>query len=100
VSILSARSRISGEYLVIVSILTDRTEPNPGQFTLAESQIGLYKTELIHQKGPWRDVDHVEAATADWVHYFNTERTHASIWDLTPSRPNKSVTLQNKPSNP
>jgi putative transposase len=51
---------------------------------LAESQIGLFKTELIHQRGPWRDVDHVEAATADWVHYFNTERTHASIWDLTP----------------
>lgn len=51
---------------------------------LAESQIGLYKSELIHQQGPWRDVDHVEAATADWVHWFNTERTHASIWDLTP----------------
>ena len=52
---------------------------------LAESQIGLFKTELIHQEGPWRDVDNVEAATADWVHYFNTERTHASIWDLTPT---------------
>lgn len=51
---------------------------------LAESQIGFYKTELIHPQGPWRDVDHVEAATADWVHWFNTERTHASISDLTP----------------
>lgn len=52
--------------------------------SLAESQIGLYKTELIHHEGPWRDVDQVEAATADWVHWFNTERTHASIDDLTP----------------
>jgi transposase InsO family protein len=30
-------------------------------------------------------VERVEAATADWVHWFNTERTHASIWDLTPT---------------
>ncbi len=51
---------------------------------LAESQIGLYKTELIHHQGPWRDVSHVEAATADWVHWFNTDRTHSTIWDLTP----------------
>jgi putative transposase len=51
---------------------------------LAESQIGLYKTELIHHEGPWRDVDQVEAATASWVLWFNTERTHSSIDDLTP----------------
>ena len=51
---------------------------------LAESQIGLYKSELIHHEGPWRDVDQVEAATANWVLWFNTERTHASIDDLTP----------------
>ncbi|TXK52137.1 IS3 family transposase, partial [Salinibacterium sp. dk5596] len=51
---------------------------------LAESQIGLYKTELIHHEGPWRDVDQVEAATAGWVHWFNTERIHGSIHDLTP----------------
>ena len=35
--------------------------------SLAESQIGLYKSELIHHEGPWRDVDQVEAATASWV---------------------------------
>ncbi|MBG0719243.1 hypothetical protein G3N18_14465 [Microbacterium sp. 2C] len=32
--------------------------------SLVESQLGLYKSELIHHDGPWRDVDHVEAATA------------------------------------
>jgi len=52
--------------------------------SLAESQIGLYKTELIHHEGPWRNVDQVEAATADWVQWFNTERIHSSIDDLTP----------------
>ena len=52
--------------------------------SLAESQIGLYKSELIHHEGPWRDVDQVEVATASWVQWFNTERTHSSIDDLTP----------------
>ena len=51
---------------------------------LAESQIGIYKTELIRPEGPWRDVEHVELATLDWVDWFNTERPHESIDDLTP----------------
>ena len=51
---------------------------------LAESQIGLYKTELINVNGPWRGREHVEVDTLDWVHWFNTERTHGSISDLTP----------------
>lgn len=52
--------------------------------SLAESQMGLYNSELIHREGPWRDVDQVEAATASWVLWFKTERTHGSIGDLTP----------------
>ena len=52
--------------------------------SLAESQIGLYKSELIHHEGPWRDVGQVEAATASWVLWFNTECAHGSIDDLTP----------------
>jgi putative transposase len=51
---------------------------------LAESQIGLYKAELIRPEGPWRDVDHVELETLEWVDWFNTERPHESIDDLTP----------------
>jgi putative transposase len=51
---------------------------------LAESQIGLYKTELINPHGPWKDHDHVEIQTLDWVHWFNTARPHKSIQDLTP----------------
>ena len=34
--------------------------------------------------GPWRDQPHVEAGTLDWVTWFNTERTHEAIDDLTP----------------
>jgi putative transposase len=51
---------------------------------LAESQIGLYKTELIRPEGPWRDVDHVEVETLNWVDWFNTERLHESVDDMTP----------------
>ena len=50
---------------------------------LAETTIRLYKTELIRAEGPWHDVSHVEAATLEWVHWYNTERTHEAIDDLT-----------------
>jgi len=53
---------------------------------LAESQIGLYKTELIRPEGPWRDVEQVELATLDWVTWFNHERPHKAIDDLTPAQ--------------
>ncbi len=32
----------------------------------------------------WRDVDHVEIGTAEWVVWFNTERPHELLDDLTP----------------
>jgi putative transposase len=51
---------------------------------LAESAIGCYKTELINPDGPWRNAEHVEVNTLDWVWWFNTERPHESIDDLTP----------------
>jgi putative transposase len=51
---------------------------------LAESQIGLFKSELIHRHGPWRDRDHLEVAVLEWVDWFNTDRPHESIDDLTP----------------
>jgi transposase InsO family protein len=41
---------------------------------LAESVIGLYKTEVIRRRGPWRSFDDVEFATLEWVAWFNTQR--------------------------
>jgi putative transposase len=41
---------------------------------LAESVIGLYKTEVIRRRGPWRGVDDVELATLTWVAWYNTHR--------------------------
>lgn len=52
---------------------------------LAESTIGSYKTELINRCGPWRNVDHVEIETLGWVDWFDTERPHDYLNDLTPA---------------
>jgi len=41
---------------------------------LAESVIGLFKTELIRRRGPWRTIEQVEAATLHWVDWFNHHR--------------------------
>ena len=52
---------------------------------LAESVIGLYKTELVRWEGPWRGVDDLELATLNWVHWFNETRLHSSIGDVPPT---------------
>lgn len=41
---------------------------------LAESVIGLFKTEVIRRRGPWRSVEDVEFATLEWVDWFNSRR--------------------------
>ena len=41
---------------------------------LAETVIGLYKTEVIRHLGPWRGLDDVEYATLEWVAWYNTQR--------------------------
>jgi transposase InsO family protein len=39
---------------------------------LAETIIGLYKTELIRRCRPWKGIDQVEYATLEWVDWFTT----------------------------
>ena len=51
---------------------------------LAETIIGLYKTEVIRQRGPWKNIDEVEYATLTWVHWFNHNRLLAPIGDMPP----------------
>jgi putative transposase len=43
---------------------------------LAESLIGLYKTELIKPRGPWHTMKEVDVATAAWVEWYNNRRLH------------------------
>jgi len=52
---------------------------------LAETIVGLYKTEVIHQLGPWRNVDHVEFETLNWVDWFNNRRLLEPIGDVPPA---------------
>ena len=52
---------------------------------LAESVIGLFKTEVIRRQGPWRNVDEVEFATLEWVDWFNNRRLLESIGDVPPA---------------
>ena len=53
---------------------------------MAESVIGLYKTELIYNEtqGPWRTVEDVELATLGWVHWWNTKRLLEPIGHVPP----------------
>jgi putative transposase len=52
---------------------------------LAESVIGLFRTELIRQAGPWRGLDDVEYATLEWVAWFNTQRLLEPLGYLPPA---------------
>ncbi len=52
---------------------------------LAESVIGLFKTEVIRLKGPWRYLEAVEFATLEWVDWFNHRRLLEPIGDLPPA---------------
>jgi len=52
---------------------------------LAESIIGLFKTEVIHRKGPWRHLEAVEFATLTWVDWFNTRRLLEPIGYVPPA---------------
>ena len=52
---------------------------------LAESVIGVYKTEMIRRKGPWRTLEAVEFATVTWVDWFNTRRLLGPHVDIPPA---------------
>ena len=52
---------------------------------LAETIIGLYKTEVIRRRGPWRYIEAVEFATLEWVDWFNHRRLLEPIGDVPPA---------------
>ena len=51
---------------------------------MEETIIGLYKTEVIRQGAPWRNLDEVEYATLEWVDGFNNRRLLEPIGDVPP----------------
>ncbi|KXZ61330.1 hypothetical protein Mlaev_00754 [Microbacterium laevaniformans] len=81
-------------YLAVV--YTDRIEelgarPSTGTVgdsfdnAMAEAVNGLYKTELIRRRGPWRTVDQVELATLEYVWWWNNQRLHGELDMRTPA---------------
>ena len=64
---------------------------------LAETINGLYKTELIKPRGPWRTLDTVEFATAEWVDWFNHRRLYQYCGDIPPVEAENLYYAQTKP---
>jgi transposase InsO family protein len=52
---------------------------------LAESVIGLFKTEVIQQRGPWRGIEGIELNTLEWVSWYNNTRLHGEIGHVPPA---------------
>jgi transposase InsO family protein len=52
---------------------------------LAETVIGLFKTEVIRRRGPWRSLEAVEFATLEWVDWFNHRRLLEPIGYVPPA---------------
>ena len=52
---------------------------------LAETIIGLYKTELIRNRGTWKNLDAVEYATLEWIDWFNHRRLLEPIGNIPPA---------------
>jgi transposase InsO family protein len=52
---------------------------------LVETINGLYKAEVIHRRGPWRNVQAVEFATLEWVDWFNYRRLMEPIRNIPPA---------------
>ncbi|QNT98242.1 ISMsm1, transposase orfB (plasmid) [Streptomyces griseofuscus] len=64
---------------------------------LMESQIGLYKTELIKPRRPWHGLADVELGTAEWVDWFNNQRLHTAIGDIPPHEHETNHYAQHQP---
>ncbi len=50
---------------------------------MAEAFNSLFKAELV-RKGPWRDIEHLEAAVAEYINWYNHRRLHAELGMVPP----------------
>ena len=61
---------------------------------LAESVIGLFKTEVIRRRGPWRSLEAIEFATLEWVDWFNNRRLLGPIGNIPPAEAEERYYVQ------
>jgi putative transposase len=64
---------------------------------MAESVIGLYKTELTRPRGPWRSIDEVELSTLEWIDWWNHRRLLEPIGRIPPAEAEASYYSQEVP---
>ena len=64
---------------------------------LAETINGLYKTELVHRQGPWRNMQDLEMATLGWVDWFNNRRLLGPIGNILPAEAEQNFYAQREP---
>ncbi|CAM5710359.1 hypothetical protein SAURM35S_01661 [Streptomyces aurantiogriseus] len=83
---LEAEASMHTEPAVMKMKMNATEQGRDGQLdnALMESQIGLYKTELIKPRKPWHGLADVELATAEWVDWFNSQRLHSATGDIPP----------------
>ena len=67
---------------------------------LAESIIGLYKTEVINRRGPFKTLAQVEYALMEWVDWYNNARLHSRLGYLTPAEYETAHYAQQPPRRP
>ena len=86
--------RESAQYVAILCterLLEAGVEPSVGSVgdsydnALAETINGLFKTEVIRRRGPWRNMEAVEFATLEWVDWFNNHRLLEPIGNIPPA---------------
>ena len=67
-----------------------------------ESFNALYKIDITKRKEPWRDAEHLEAATMTYIHWINHKRLHSEIGDIPPAEfeANLYVHLRVETNNP
>ena len=92
--VLVAHSDRGSQYLAIrhtERLAEEGIEPSVGSVgdsydnALAETVIGLFKTEVIRPRGPWRSLEAVEFATLEWIDWFNHRRLLGPIGHVPPA---------------
>ncbi len=67
---------------------------------LAESIIGLFKTEVVNRHGPFKTLAMVEYAVMEWVDWYNNARLHSRLGYLTPVEYEHAYYAQHQPRQP
>lgn len=52
---------------------------------LAESVFGQYNAELVRRHRPWRNLEHLELSTLEWVDWYNNRRLHSWCSHIPPA---------------